>query len=167
MFQSLYIISDITWINVKAINQHCVHHYSTLWMQCTNAWKICASWTWYEWMEMGRLSWRDNVFFLSIVNLLYNNIIQDTSGVCLHIISNNEPCFPIVSGRSPAFFSINLFSFIYVFICRHFPTVLCFFLVYRLPYPSAHKVSAFYVTWKVPIFKIFIFISFEWYTWTL
>jgi len=56
-----------------------------------------------------------------------------TSGVCLHIVSNNEPCFPIVSGRSLAFvFFIYLFSFIYFFIYRRFLTVLWFFLVLAL-----------------------------------
>jgi len=65
-----------------------------------------------------------------------------TSEVCSHIVSNNKPCFPIVSVRSPAFvFSIYLFSFIYIFIYGRFPLVLWFFPVFRFWCQSASKTT--------------------------
>ena len=70
-----------------------------------------------------------------------------TSAVCLQNVSNDEPCFPIVSDRSPAFdflficFHFFFSSFISILIYGCFLMVLWFFLVYQLRCPLAHKIT--------------------------
>jgi len=84
-----------------------------------------------------------------------------TSGVCSHIVSNNKPCFPIVSVRSPAFvFSIYLFSFIYIFIYGRFPLVLWFFPVFRFWCQSESKTTMLphCLGWLSHIYFVHLFI---------